>query len=100
MTKAINSVAGAFKIKAFTELPARGGGIAPSYPFKETNPGQMFAIPVPNDDKGELAKKVSTLASQSGKALGRKFAVRTIEEDGTPLVGVYCKREDDTSAEA
>lgn len=93
----MSNVAAKFAIKKFDALPPRGGGTNAAYPFAETNPGEYFTIPLPDKetDAVELAKKISTMASQMGKKHSRKFRVRTVEDDeGNDVVGVYCLTED------
>lgn len=87
------SVASAFALSTFTDLPSRGSASESraKYPFEQMSKGHMFFVPFENeDDKDMLPKRLSTASSQAGKSQGKKFAVRTIEEDGKQGVGVYC----------
>lgn len=96
------SIASAFKLQTFTDLPPRNAGDGrATYPFRQMEPGQMFFVAFANDkEKATLSKKLSTAASQAGKAQSKTFAVRTIEDEGNPGVGVYCLRPEDIAEEA
>lgn len=93
------SVAGAFKLQSFTDLPPRNAGSNAQYPFREMAPGQMFFVPFEESEneakRAQKGKRLSTAASQAGKAQDKRFAVRTTEEDGVAGVGVYCLRTED-----
>lgn len=84
----VKTSAGTFMIRPFTEVPSRKYANASPYPFEALEPGNY--IFVPNEDGKLESKTLSTIASSQGKRLGKKFTVRTMEEDGVEGIGIFC----------
>jgi hypothetical protein len=84
---AAKPVAAQFKIETGIPIPEiqRGGFRTETYPFQQLEVGQSFFVPgtteKPNPAKS-LASTVSSATRRYGKTDGRKFTIRTAEENG------------------
>lgn len=68
--------------------PAALGGAR--YPFRTMEVGDSFFVPVrPGQTVRSVQTRVSSAASVSGERMGRKYATRTIRDNGSSGVRVW-----------